>query len=48
MKDGSQIAFYGASAGSGIQNLQTDTPIDLEQVSYLLLPDGTKLTVPHA
>ena len=46
MKDGSQVAFYGDSAGSGIQNLQTDTPIDLEQVSYLLLPDGTKLTVP--
>ena len=43
MKDGSQVAFYGDSAGSGIQNLQTDTPIDLDQVSYLLLPDGTKL-----
>ena len=47
MKDGSQVAFYGDSAGSGIQNLQTDTPIDLEQVSYLLLPDGTKLTGPQ-
>ena len=46
MKDGSQVAFHGDSAGSGIQNLQTDTLIDLEQVSYLLLPDGTKLTVP--
>ena len=45
MKDGSRVAFHGDSAGSGIQNLQTDTPIDLEQVSYLLLPDGTKLTV---
>ncbi len=44
MKDGSQVAFHGDSAGSGIQNLQTDTPIDLELVSYLLLPDGTKLT----
>jgi len=43
MKDGSRIAFYGDSAGSGIQNLQTDTPIDLDQVSHLLLPDGTKL-----
>ncbi|MBQ3193151.1 MAG: hypothetical protein IJB59_06255 [Oscillospiraceae bacterium] len=48
MKDGSQVAFHGDSAGSGIQNLQTDTPIDLEQVSYLLLPDGTKLTAPTA
>lgn len=48
MKDGSQVTFHGDSAGSGIQNLQTDTPIDLEQVSYLLLPDGTKLMVPNA
>ena len=48
MKDGSQVAFHGDSAGSGIQNLRTDTPIDLEQVSYLLLPDGTKLTVPQS
>jgi len=47
MKDGSQVEFHGDSAGSGIQNLQTDTPIDLEQVSYLLLPDGTKLMVPQ-
>ena len=47
MKDGSKVAFHGDSAGSGIQNLQTDTPIDLKQVSYLLLPDGTKLMVPQ-
>ncbi len=46
MKDGSRVAFHGDNAGSGIQNLQTDTPIDLEQVRYLLLPDGTQLTVP--
>ena len=46
MKDGSQVAFHSDSAGSGIQNLQTDTPIDLEQVSHLLMPDGTILTVP--
>lgn len=46
MKDGSRVAFYGDSGGSGIQNLQTDTPVDLEQVSYLLLPDGTKLMAP--
>ena len=46
MKDGSQVAFHGDSAGSGIQNLQTDTPIDLKQVSYLLLPDGRKLMIP--
>ena len=46
MKDGSKVAFYGDNAGVGIQNLQTDTPVDLEQVSYLLLPDGTKLMAP--
>ena len=48
MKDGSRVAFHSDSAGSGIQNLQTDTPIDLSQVSCLLLPDGTKLTVPQS
>ena len=47
MKDGSRVAFHGDSAGAGIQNLQTDTPIDLEQVSYLLFPDGTRLTAPQ-
>mgnify|MGYP006955440339 CR=1 FL=1 len=46
MKDGSQVAFHSDSAGDGIQNLQTDTPIDLEQVSHLRMPDGTVLTAP--
>lgn len=46
MKDGSKAAFYGDSAGSGIQNLQTDTPIDLTQVVSVQLPDGTVLTAP--
>ena len=48
MNDGSRVAFYGDSAGSGIQNLQTDTPIDLSQVVSVLMPDGTELTVPAA
>ena len=47
MKDGSRIAFYSDSAGDGIQNLQTDTPIDLKEVSCLLLPDGTEIIVPE-
>lgn len=47
MNNGSRVAFYGNSGGSGIQTLQTDTPIDLEQVSSMLLPDGTVLTVPR-
>ena len=46
LSNGDKIALYSLNAGPGIQNLQTESPIDLEQVSYLLLPDGTKLTVP--
>ena len=48
MKDGSKDAFHGDSAGSGIQNLQTDSVIDLGQVVSVVMPDGTKLTVPHS
>ena len=48
MKDGSKVAFHGDSAGSGLQNLQTDTPIDLRQVVSVLMPDGTALKVPDA
>ena len=48
LKDGSRVAFYGDSAGSGIQNLQTDTPIDLSQVVSVQMPDGTELKVPEA
>lgn len=47
IKDGSQVAFHGDSAGSGIQNLQTDFPIDLSQVISVLMPDGTVLNVPN-
>ena len=46
MKDGSRVAFYGDNAGFGIQNLQTDTPIDLNQVASVLMPDGTELNIP--
>lgn len=46
MKDGSQVAFYGDSAGFGIQNLQTDNPIDLSQVVSVCMPDGTELQLP--
>lgn len=43
MKDGSRVAFYSDNAGSGVQNLHTENEIDLTQVSYVLLPDGTEL-----
>ena len=40
MKDGTRIQLHGGST------LETDTPIDLEQVDYISFADGTKLTVP--
>lgn len=48
MKDGSQVAFYGDNAGAGVQNLQTESSIDLSQVVSVLMPDGTKLIPPEA
>ncbi|MGM9605081.1 MAG: hypothetical protein ACI3XG_08440, partial [Faecousia sp.] len=47
MKDGSRIALYGDNASSGIQNLQAESTIDLEQVVSVLMPDGTELPVPQ-
>ena len=48
MKDGSRVAFHGDNAGSGIQNLQTESSIDLGQVVSVIMPDGTELKVPEA
>ena len=48
MKDGSRVAFYSDSAGSGIQNLQTESTIDLSQVVSVVMPDGTELKVHEA
>jgi len=48
MKDGSRVAFHGDSAGSGIQNLQTESVIDLSQVVSVIMPDGTELNGPDA
>ena len=47
MKNGSRIALYGDSAGSGIQNLQPESTIDLSQVASVLMPDGTEIKVPE-
>lgn len=46
MKDGSKVPLYGDSAGGGIQMLQTEQEIDLEQVVSVLMPDGTEIKVP--
>jgi len=51
MEDGTTVLF----TGSGIQQraeppmsrLWPETPIDLSQADHLLLPDGTKVSVPH-
>ena len=47
MKDGSRIALYGDNASSGVQNLQAESTIDLNQVACVRLPDGTELPVPQ-
>ncbi|MGM9600680.1 MAG: hypothetical protein ACI3W5_03700, partial [Faecousia sp.] len=44
--DGSRIPLYGDNAGSGIQNLQPEATIDLNQVVSVLMPDGTEIKVP--
>ena len=48
MKDGSRVAFYSDSAGSGVQNLHPEAEIDLSQVVSVLLPDGTEFKAPEA
>lgn len=47
MKDGSKIALlpYGAH-GALSQTLEAETPLVLQEVSHILLSDGTKLPVP--
>lgn len=42
LKDNSRIAFVSHSAGDYI----AERPIALDQVSYVVLPDGTELSVP--
>ena len=42
MKDGSQIGFGGWNKGG-----DAESPIDLDQVDHILLPDGTVLSVPE-
>lgn len=47
LADGSRIPLYGDNAGSGIQNLQPESTIDLNQVVSVLMPDGTEIKVPE-
>ena len=47
MKDGSSVLLYGKATGNGASQLTASATIDLAQVDYILLMDGTKLYVPE-
>ncbi len=47
MKDGSSVLLYGKSTGNGASQLTAYSTIDLTQVDYILLADGSKLPVPE-
>lgn len=46
MKDGSQIKLLKQWGTTGIEHLNAESPIVLEEVDHVLLPDGTKIEVP--
>lgn len=46
MRDGSQIPLWSDGGSTGIMYLFPETPIVLEEVDHLLLPDGTVLPTP--
>ena len=52
MQDGSQILLTnsgcGRNNGVNFSTFTSEATIDLSKVNYLLLPDGTKLTVPDS
>lgn len=49
MRDGSKVTFTGCGTcdGTPMSKLAAPSPIDPAQAAYVLLPDGTKLTVPQ-
>lgn len=47
LKDGSRIALRSDNASIGIQNLQPESKIHLDQVVSVLMPDGTEIIVPE-
>lgn len=47
MKDGSQIPLHNTGGSPGMQQCIADVPIILENVDHVLMPDGTRLTVPE-
>jgi len=47
MKDGSSVLLYGKATGNGASQLTASSAIDLAQVDYILLADGSKLFPPQ-
>ena len=47
MKDGSSVLLYGKATGNGSSQLTASSTIDLAQVDYVLLADGTKVFAPQ-
>lgn len=47
MKDGSTVEMGIRSGGNGETGYQMDIPIILEDVDYVLLPNGTKIPMPN-
>ena len=47
MKDGSSVLLYGKATGNGSSQLTASSIIDLAQVDYVLLADGTKIFAPQ-
>ena len=46
MKDGASVLLYGKATGNGSSQLTASSTIDLAQVDYVLLSDGTKIFAP--
>lgn len=47
MKDSSSVLLYGKATGNGSSQLTASSTIDLAQVDYVLLADGTKIFSPQ-
>lgn len=46
MKDGSRVQLVSQWSSVGVEHLNAESPIVLEEVDHVLLPDGTKIAVP--
>ena len=46
MKDGTRVQLVSQWGSVGVEHLNAESPIVLEEVDHVLLPDGTKIAVP--